>query len=622
MAELRFEEAIARFRSNENNVDIFVNGDVNSFYTATDGRQVPSLTKFLSEDSDLAVQIGKVNEAVEKAEELVSSVAVTPQMFGAVGDGIADDTAALNRWANSGATLQGNNRTYRITSSIIITNDTSIYGNKMKVVHDTIFITPIFDVRFLKRFTFTDVQLDGRKDLKPASQSQAHGVRLIACENFTIHNNYFENMHEHSISVYSQEPQSVPIIGPTILSKKGVITCNHVVNGGNRDTGRGYGIWLFGNVEKFVISNNIITDSLSGICIDDASAGGPARVSKDCVIADNIVFVNTDAFRVESSNNVTVTGNLGVVENDGTFPNGQAITSCMVRSIQQSVESAHKVVVNGNTFQGPQYAFFTDNSENLVVSDNVLIQKDIHNIAYTTSAAICVTRGDAQPNRGISLWDNDISSTTSGIIITRAGTTLNEDIIAQGNTIKYTGLTPPTSSNIGISAVLTNNLTVKDNDVTGFYRNIRVSNQGTANTSLTIVEDNTTRNSVDANMVIEGSQPKKIKNNTQINSGNGVAISFFTGANGANSELSGNSSGGGSINAGDIDVVIPNIGSKQSPEATAAQLSSISSTINTINKVAGREVRDTTNNRKMMAAGSSPTSLWWVIDGSSSITPV
>ena len=55
---------------------------------------------------------------------------------------------------------------------------------------------------------------------------------------------------------------------------------------------------------------------------------------------------------------------------------------------------------------------------------------------------------------------------------------------------------------------------------------------------------------------------------------------------------------------------------------TAANIASAAATINTTNKVAGLVVRDTTNNRLMFSTGSTATSVWWVVDGSASVTPV
>lgn len=55
--------------------------------------------------------------------------------------------------------------------------------------------------------------------------------------------------------------------------------------------------------------------------------------------------------------------------------------------------------------------------------------------------------------------------------------------------------------------------------------------------------------------------------------------------------------------------------------ASAADIASIGNAINTTNKIAGKTVWDTTNNRLMRANGPLAGDVWYVIDGSTSVTP-
>ena len=54
---------------------------------------------------------------------------------------------------------------------------------------------------------------------------------------------------------------------------------------------------------------------------------------------------------------------------------------------------------------------------------------------------------------------------------------------------------------------------------------------------------------------------------------------------------------------------------------TAANIANIASTINTVGKYAGLYVWDTTNHRLMRSEGSTAASVWYVVDGSTSVTP-
>lgn len=57
------------------------------------------------------------------------------------------------------------------------------------------------------------------------------------------------------------------------------------------------------------------------------------------------------------------------------------------------------------------------------------------------------------------------------------------------------------------------------------------------------------------------------------------------------------------------------------PAETAANIAAVGNAINTADKYAGKLVRDTTNNRLMVARGSAAADPWDVADGSVTVTP-
>jgi hypothetical protein len=57
------------------------------------------------------------------------------------------------------------------------------------------------------------------------------------------------------------------------------------------------------------------------------------------------------------------------------------------------------------------------------------------------------------------------------------------------------------------------------------------------------------------------------------------------------------------------------------PSYTAANIAAVGNAVNTANKAAGKMVWDTTNNRVMVASGSTAASAWYVADASASVTP-
>jgi hypothetical protein len=69
------------------------------------------------------------------------------------------------------------------------------------------------------------------------------------------------------------------------------------------------------------------------------------------------------------------------------------------------------------------------------------------------------------------------------------------------------------------------------------------------------------------------------------------------------------------------NVIINLNGYADEPVVTAAAIAAVGNTVNTANKYSGRKVWDSTNNRLMRASGSAAADPWYVIDGSTSVTP-
>lgn len=64
-----------------------------------------------------------------------------------------------------------------------------------------------------------------------------------------------------------------------------------------------------------------------------------------------------------------------------------------------------------------------------------------------------------------------------------------------------------------------------------------------------------------------------------------------------------------------------NWGMISTSSAPATDIANKASSINTANKYAGLFIWDSTNHRLLRAEGATDVSAWWVVDGSTSITP-
>ncbi len=129
------------YLQNTNSVNIFVNGVRQSAFTETDNNTV-TLTNGASVGDEVVViinlydtvqgSIDSVNVTHTPAgtgavattvKAKLDKMSVTPQDFGAVGDGVADDTTAIQAAIDSGNNVQIPKGTYKISSTIKLVND-------------------------------------------------------------------------------------------------------------------------------------------------------------------------------------------------------------------------------------------------------------------------------------------------------------------------------------------------------------------------------------------------------------------------------------------------------------------------------------------------------------------
>ena len=85
----------------------------------------------------------------------IKEIAVTPEMFGAVGDGVNDDTAYIQSAVNNGALVYLKN-SYNVTSQITVPQGVKIFGTGNIIVHDYMFVFKVSGNNTIEGIHFTD----------------------------------------------------------------------------------------------------------------------------------------------------------------------------------------------------------------------------------------------------------------------------------------------------------------------------------------------------------------------------------------------------------------------------------------------------------------------------------
>ena len=76
-----------------------------------------------------------LNSQIKDIENKKLNYFITPEMFGAKGDGVTDDSNAIQSAVNSGKTvILGSNKTYKIIDTILLPNNANIVGDNTTII--------------------------------------------------------------------------------------------------------------------------------------------------------------------------------------------------------------------------------------------------------------------------------------------------------------------------------------------------------------------------------------------------------------------------------------------------------------------------------------------------------
>lgn len=287
--------------------------------------------------------LGDINKKVEDTkEELTSRLAdityyVTPEMFGAKGDGLTDDTQAIQNAINSltaGGTVNFAPKSYKITSYLSVTDNIVLHGAGF----NTIILIPTNTIGGIQNKSWEEALANKNiiiqnlriKYNTPLTITQGderngawkgHGIRFRNTKNIIIDKVFVENAPISGIDfsgcsdiqvkdclnnlagqgfITATTSKNININGNVITAGLGVNiydvrptgidigeTCSDVVINGNTIYDCYYGIYCRDNTERVNINGNTIKNCTDGIASVIETVGFISI--KDLAVSNNIV---------------------------------------------------------------------------------------------------------------------------------------------------------------------------------------------------------------------------------------------------------------------------------------------------------------------------------------------
>jgi hypothetical protein len=270
------------------------------------------------------LQAGNGAVATTVQAKLRESVSVLD--FGAVGDGITDDTSAIQLAADSNKPLLFPAGTYKITSNLLPKSNTSwmgLDGATIKYLPSGINWQPMVNCQSISNFTIDGLTIDGNLANYSILSSTLYapwGILLEACDSITVQNCIFQNCYRIGVMVGWL----------SMTTNTNVVIQNNLVQncGGTSDPSVGFGngiavmcakgLRILGNTVRTITGNGGAT---AGINLEPGA--GQECVNID-IIGNRVTAINNATaiqgymvFALTASrNNINVIDNY--IQNTGT----------------------------------------------------------------------------------------------------------------------------------------------------------------------------------------------------------------------------------------------------------------------------------------------------------------
>lgn len=430
----------------------------------------------------------------------------TPEMFGAIGDGVNDDTAALQDCIDSNDIIVLTN-TYKIQSTLTLHSNLYINGcGKGKIVKDTAVTNYYAALSYYGDSEIENVVIDGLNIIgvqywtgeTTSGERNDIGIRLINSNNIRVLNCNIEECGAIAISISGK---NVVIDNNVILYTGEFITTE---DHPNYNFGIGYG------GEHFKVTRNTISGVIQGIA--------PGLTNKHCIIAENDISTNgqhgiymASAEDVEVVNNVIhdcslcgikiQIGNPSLEVFEHIVVADNIISRCHDHGIEVvdliALNILSDVMVTGNFICETNSAIHVTRTNSVMISNNIIKNVTAYGIRISNTSNIIVE-------------SNIFVSPNAHAIHFADGTkSMNKNISVKNNSIAYTG----TALWLGITVYTGENIFIDGNELT-------CDASGNTKTGIKI---NNTSDSIE-NMYISSNFAKGFATNYSVNYPDGVSL--------------------------------------------------------------------------------------------------